>query len=75
MASRTVSVVCSFTRSKCATWPSAWTPASVRPAPCTVGFSPLKASIASVSARCTDGALSCHCQPANGVPSYSMMIL
>ena len=65
----------SLARSKCATWPSAWTPASVRPAPCTMTFSPENASIAVMIARCTDGELSWYCQPANGAPSYSTMIL
>ena len=46
-AARTVSAGFSSARSKCATWPSAWTPVSVRPAPCTVTRSPLKASTAS----------------------------
>ena len=43
--------------------------------PCTIDVSPVNEAIASVSVRCTDGTLSCHCQPENGVPSYSMVIL
>ena len=54
-----MSVSQSFVRSTWATWPSACTPASVRPAPCTSTVSPQNAAIAAVSVPCTDGPLSC----------------
>ena len=59
--------------SKLATWPSAWTPASVRPATVSAMLSRRSAiaSARSISA-CTDGPFSCRAQPLKGVPSYSM---
>ena len=53
-------------RSRCATWPSACTPVSVRPAPWTAARSPQKANTASSSAPWIDGPLSWRCQPTNG---------
>ena len=66
----------SFARSTCATCPSACTPASVRPAPCTV-------TRLAAERRDRVGQHALHrrrhrpgiCQPANGVPSYSMVSL
>src|ERR1019366_1511926 len=72
MASRTVSVGQSLARSTWATWPSACTPVSVRPAPCTFTRSPQNACAAAIRAPCTDRPRSCSCQPMKGVPSYSM---
>ena len=37
-----------------ATWPSAWTPASVRPAPCTVTGPPSNRASAASRRPCTD---------------------
>ncbi len=62
-------------RSMWATCPSAWTPASVRPAPLTTTRSPEKAAIASSIACWTEGPFCCRCQPTKGPPSYSMVSL
>ena len=70
-AARTVSVGHVRARSKCATCPSACTPASVRPAPRSETVSPQNLAMASVSRPCTDMPAACTCQPTNGVPSYS----
>ena len=59
--------------STCAVIASAWTPASVRPAPWTAARSPVIRWIASSSACWTDGPWSCRCQPMNGPPSYSIV--
>ncbi len=53
-ALRITSGSCSRARSTWAIWASAWTPASVRPAPNTVTLSPQKPRIAVSSASCTD---------------------
>ena len=70
-AARTVSTGQARPKSKCATWPSACTPASVRPAARSDTVSPENLPIASVSRPCTDTPSACTCQPTNGVPSYS----
>src|ERR1700730_10633138 len=73
--SRSTSRGQSLARSTWATWPSAWTPASVRPAPPTKALSPLRASSAVSIASCTESPFFCRCQPAKGEPSYSMLSL
>src|SRR4051794_33794714 len=62
------------TASKCATWPSACTPASVRPAPRIVVGVPTISDSASSIACCTARPLACRCQPAKSVPSYSTVM-
>ena len=62
-----------FSMSTCAAIASAWTPASVRPAACTLASSPVMRWSASSSACCTEGPCSCRCQPMNGPPSYSIV--
>src|SRR5262245_2102980 len=56
---------------KLATWPRAWTPASVRDAPTTRVS--CCSSCASAASRwpCTVGPFVCRCQPDSAVPSYS----
>ena len=61
----------SSSRSKLATWPSACTPASVRPAPRTNTVSPVMSRIASSSVAWTVRCPICRCQPEKSVPSYS----
>ena len=46
-----------------ATWPRAWTPASVRPAPVTLTDRPSIRSSVCSSCACTDGPFGCRCQP------------
>src|SRR5690242_4834431 len=60
---------------KLATWPSAWAPASVRPAPYTVRSSPVTDRKARFSSPSTLRAFFCCCQPANPEPSYSSTTL
>src|SRR4051794_5035114 len=61
--------------SKCATCPSACTPASVRPAPRNSVGAPSMPESASSMAACTLGPFSWRCQPQKSVPSYSTVIL
>jgi len=57
--------------SKCATCCSAWTPASVRPDPCTVTVSSATKLTAAASVSWTLRPDSWLCQPMKSVPSYS----
>ncbi len=50
-------------RRKLATWPRAWTPASVRPEPCGRTSSPVIRLRAAASVPWTVGSLGCTCQP------------
>src|SRR3989441_631887 len=54
-----------------ATWPTAWTPASVRLAPVTLTGSPKILSAAAITSPCTVGRPGCACQPWKSVPSYA----
>src|SRR5262249_46399665 len=57
--------------SKCTTWPSAWTPASVLPAATALDLSPEKlASAASRTPWTVRSAFSWICQPRKSVPMY-----
>src|SRR5690606_14308548 len=58
--------------SKCATCCSAWTPVSVRPAPCTTTRSFATRETASASTAWTLRCPRCACQPKNSLPSYSI---
>ena len=62
-------------KSRCAHWPSACTPASVRPAPCTVTRAPQKRATAVSSASCTERPFAWRCQPTKPAPSYSSVSL
>jgi len=53
-----------------ATWPSACTPASVRPAPTTGTRRPTRRASAASTWPCTVGASGCSCHPAYAPPSY-----
>ena len=73
--SRIVSVSIKFSNSKLATWPFAWTPASVLPAP--------KIEVFLFESFWIDSSINCwierpfswRCHPTKFVPSYSMVIL
>ena len=71
VTSASLAGVMSRARSRRATWPSACTPASVRPAACIIAASPVAARTASSTACCTLGPWVWRCNPMNGVPSNS----
>jgi hypothetical protein len=54
-----------------ATWPSAWTPVSVRPATARFSIEAKVSPSACRSAASIVGKPGCAAQPRNGVPSYS----
>ena len=74
-APRTFSAAHGPDKSKCATWPKAWTPESVRPAERTGTVSPENSAMASSSACWTEKPLVWRCQPTKPPPSYSKVIL
>ena len=57
---------------KCATWPQAWTPASVRPEPMIRTASPHTFASALSISPCTVRCPGWACQPRKFAPSYSI---
>src|SRR5687768_6667862 len=68
-----VSVSCAHARRTLATWPKACTPASVRPAPCTLTGEPSNRASASSSSPWIDAPAAWRCHPTNRVPSYEIV--